>query len=394
MPGRDSRKQTEQFFASVFQTADAREVRNRRAAEGQAYGSREWFAALLDESPAPSAPASAPQGGALVASREGVAPVGPGAGTLPGAPDGIRGLEAGQEPGKASAPSRHIAEGPGRGQAAPNSNAPADASQAAGAGTDAATGGGAANPTPEGPAVARQDSPARGQAAQPKGSQGAPGNPEQAAAEAARQLADARRVWAKSLEGTSIDRAAIDLWEGKRKELYVPVENGEGGRKRPIANSGVTIGGGLDLGQHNEQDLRKYRLPEDLHQKLLPALGVKGEAAIEFVQKNKIVLTEAEEAILAEAMHARITQDTREIFDSHSSNKAGVKFNELPSAAQTVLYSMRLNMGKKGFSDSRITIEAISNGNYGAASKELNSKNWINGFDRRSKEGQCLLDNL
>lgn len=117
MFGRDSRKETEQFFAQVFQAADAREARNRRAAEGQAYGSREWFAALFDESPAPPASAQAAGSGGLVAAREGAAPLGPGAGTILGGPDGVRGLAGmlaaeqgeGPERDKGVALSRNIA---------------------------------------------------------------------------------------------------------------------------------------------------------------------------------------------------------------------------------------------------------------------------------------------
>jgi GH24 family phage-related lysozyme (muramidase) len=161
-----------------------------------------------------------------------------------------------------------------------------------------------------------------------------------------------------------------------------------------IGQSGVTIGRGLDLGQHNEQDLRKYRLPEALHQKLVPGLGVKGNAAIEFVAKNKIVLTDEEEAILAEALHARTTQRARDGFASSPHNTQRVKFEELPPYVQTVVYSMTMNMGEDAFVTPKITMRAIASGDYQAAANELLEGNWKAPLPRRRSEGRYLKEQL
>ena len=52
-----------------------------------------------------------------------------------------------------------------------------------------------------------------------------------------------------------------------------------------IGKSGVTIGVGFDLGQHNEQDLINMEFSKGLRDKLRPYLGKKGQEAKDF-KKN------------------------------------------------------------------------------------------------------------
>ena len=59
----------------------------------------------------------------------------------------------------------------------------------------------------------------------------------------------------------------------------------------PEDNSGVTIGVGFDLGQHNKQDLINMGFSTGMIQKLSPYLGKKGQAARDANSgKNKLVL--------------------------------------------------------------------------------------------------------
>ena len=49
-----------------------------------------------------------------------------------------------------------------------------------------------------------------------------------------------------------------------------------------IGKSGVTIGVGFDLGQHNEQDLINMEFSKGMRDKLRPYLGKKGQEAKDF----------------------------------------------------------------------------------------------------------------
>ena len=60
-----------------------------------------------------------------------------------------------------------------------------------------------------------------------------------------------------------------------------------------IGNSGVTIGVGFDLGQHNEQDLINMEFSKGLIDKLRPYLRKKGQEAKD-IKKNKPLLLGAD----------------------------------------------------------------------------------------------------
>ena len=74
-------------------------------------------------------------------------------------------------------------------------------------------------------------------------------------------------------------------WEGSTKDLYVP-ESSE--------KSGVTVGTGFDIGQLDESGLKKLNLPDALHDKLLPYVEKKGDAARTFLKSNALTLSEEE----------------------------------------------------------------------------------------------------
>ena len=65
---------------------------------------------------------------------------------------------------------------------------------------------------------------------------------------------------------------------------YVPTDS----TGKAIDNSGVTIGVGFDLGQHNEGDLRRMGFNKSLITKLKPYLGLKGSAAQNVAENLKV----------------------------------------------------------------------------------------------------------
>ena len=58
----------------------------------------------------------------------------------------------------------------------------------------------------------------------------------------------------------------------------------------PIGKSGVTIGVGFDLGQHNEQQLVDMGFTNRMIEKFRPYLGKTGSEAISFLKNNELVL--------------------------------------------------------------------------------------------------------
>lgn len=87
---------------------------------------------------------------------------------------------------------------------------------------------------------------------------------------------------------TDFENTARDLLlllEGNVSEGYVP---------KGRSNSGVTVGIGFDVGQHNPSDLEKMGLNTNLIAKLTPYLKKKGQAARDVLETVPLKLTEPE----------------------------------------------------------------------------------------------------
>ena len=99
---------------------------------------------------------------------------------------------------------------------------------------------------------------------------------------------------------------AIGAAEGDLKtEGYIPTQS-DGG-KVAVGSSGVTIGQGVDLGQHDAKSLKKIGYPDDLIAKFKPYFGLKKQAALNALNKNKknnmsLILTEQEAKLATDLM--------------------------------------------------------------------------------------------
>ena len=112
---------------------------------------------------------------------------------------------------------------------------------------------------------------------------------------------------------------------GQELEGYNPEEG------VPGANSGVTVGTGVDLGQRDADDIRVLDIPPELAEKLVPYAGHKGEAADKFLEENPLTLTKAE----AEALDAAVWKDIvgkveRRYNRATEKNGSDVRFADLP----------------------------------------------------------------
>lgn len=134
----------------------------------------------------------------------------------------------------------------------------------------------------------------------------------------------------------NIDYKFISELEGGSKTSgYVPAVG--------ISRSGVTIATGFDLGACNENDLKKLKLSSQLVNILKPYLGLKGKNAQDKLKEKQLILTKEECQKIDKAVKAAHIQKLQLKYNSAAGNK--VKFDDLPSQAQTVIASVSFQYG-------------------------------------------------
>ena len=130
-----------------------------------------------------------------------------------------------------------------------------------------------------------------------------------------------------------VDWEFIGLSEGDGTKASVPNNNG-----RAIGNSGVTVAHGFDLGAQDLHELELYGIPPDLIAKFKPYLGVRRQEAIDLLHKMPLTITEAEQTLVDLKVRTRAYRDTAANFNKSATG--GVKFEDLPEEAKTVLVDL------------------------------------------------------
>jgi hypothetical protein len=128
----------------------------------------------------------------------------------------------------------------------------------------------------------------------------------------------------------------LDL-EGNEISGYVP-RNAD---NRIDATSGVTIAGGFDLGQHDEDDLQSLGLPQPWIDSFRPYLGIKGQAAEDFLKKNPLKITDEQKDFINPLLWKKTYEDVSRRYNI----PATVPFEALPREAQTVIMSVAHQYG-------------------------------------------------
>ena len=105
--------------------------------------------------------------------------------------------------------------------------------------------------------------------------------------------------------------------------------------------SGVTIATGFDLGQKNEDGLRKMGLASGLIEKLSPYLGKKMQDAKDFLAQHPLSLSLEEISEIDIKSKSQTVRDLENRYNSVSS----VPFKELPAQAQTTIASVAFQYG-------------------------------------------------
>lgn len=137
--------------------------------------------------------------------------------------------------------------------------------------------------------------------------------------------------------GNQIDWAFIEQQEGNETTGYVPRDS----TGQTFGNSGVTIGSGFDLGQHDRAYMERIGIPDRLVDILAPYTGLQRQDAIDYLAANPLTLSAADTRIINERVKTDKAQEIIDAYDAASS----VNFADLPVGAQTVIASVAFQYG-------------------------------------------------
>ncbi|WP_433916128.1 pesticin C-terminus-like muramidase [Pectobacterium carotovorum] len=118
--------------------------------------------------------------------------------------------------------------------------------------------------------------------------------------------------------------------EGFKTNGYVPRnEKGE-----LYKNAGVTIGGGVDLGQRDKDELLRDGVPQYLVDILSPYTVIKENVAVEKLRQSPLSLTADQADFLTSIYTQKALREVGKAFDAES---VGLKFNQLPMNTRTAI---------------------------------------------------------
>ena len=132
----------------------------------------------------------------------------------------------------------------------------------------------------------------------------------------------------------NVDMKFLEEVEGNKNKIYVPTSKG-----KVIGNSGPTIGMGFDVGSRNENDLTG--LPTEIIKKLKPYLGLKGQEALDYINKNPLQINNEEKNII----NAFAKKVEMEKLRKKWKETTGKSFDDLDTKAATTIASVAFQNG-------------------------------------------------
>ncbi len=170
----------------------------------------------------------------------------------------------------------------------------------------------------------------------------------------------------------------IQALEGFRTSGYVPDQG----------NSGVTIGAGFDIGQHDKASLYQFGFSIALLNKLRPYLGFTGESAKELLTRVPLKLSSAE----AEEMDAGVRKAYAKAVEDEYSLNSDYTFSFLDTPKQTVIVSVGFQYGSLKTKCPKF-FHCVTGGMWQAAVTEL--RNFEDDYsERRNKEADYLASSI
>jgi hypothetical protein len=127
--------------------------------------------------------------------------------------------------------------------------------------------------------------------------------------------------------------------EGFKTRGYVPMQNGA-----PLGQSGVTIGGGVDLGHWTVDQLRRRRVPEDIIAKVTPFLGHRGADAVAVLNTLALELSHDEAERLTSIIQGDIVDALKARY-TRSQPKGTLSWDYMPEPARTIITSVAFQYG-------------------------------------------------
>jgi hypothetical protein len=178
---------------------------------------------------------------------------------------------------------------------------------------------------------------------------------------------------------TRVDWGFIEDREGNTTAGYVPTDKAG----NVLGHSGVTIGSGVDLGSRTEQSLRDIGVKESTISTLLPYLGKKKEAALQYLDSNPVTLSDDDTTQLNKSVKQMELENVRRQFNKDSDTDLA----DLTPAQQTAITSLLFQYGSsKGIPTAW---GHATQGRWGDFKKEL--ENFGDKYPTRRKKEAGLL---
>ena len=114
---------------------------------------------------------------------------------------------------------------------------------------------------------------------------------------------------------------------------------------KPLGKSGVTIAGGVDLGQRSVNDWRRLAIHDATLEMIKPYCGVKGAAAVALLNERPLVLGEAHVQELDNCLRADFTKTVENRWNAATSVNHGAMWDDLSDREQTVIMSVAWQYG-------------------------------------------------
>lgn len=186
----------------------------------------------------------------------------------------------------------------------------------------------------------------------------------------------------------AIDKNFLIKVEGNKATTYVPMKDG-----KPIQQSGVTIGAGVDLGAQTEKGLRDMGVKASTIAALKPFFGKKKDEAVEALDTNgPVTLDDKDLEDLNTKILNKHKKDVKNWYNKN--NTVGNEWDDLTDRQQTVALSVEYNHGKGSLTSHKFFKDYIVAGRWDKAAEEL--RNYYSSpsnalHSRRIKELQYLV---
>lgn len=117
-----------------------------------------------------------------------------------------------------------------------------------------------------------------------------------------------------------------------------------------IGKSGPTVGGGIELGQRDANELKRMKIRPELVKKLSPLLaqrGTQAKVALRSFQKQNLTISPKD----VKEIDTKVKRSMTDSFVAKYNRDTGKSFTYLPEKIQTALFSLFYQYGLKPISE-------------------------------------------